>query len=32
MSDVVTSTTLDSWDKDVMQSPNIVMVDFWAAW
>ncbi len=32
MSDGVISVTLDSWDKEVMQSPDIVMVDFWAAW
>ncbi len=32
MSEGVTSTTLDLWDKDVLQSPDLVMVDFWAAW
>jgi len=21
-----------SWDKEVLQSQNLVMVDFWAAW
>jgi thioredoxin 1 len=31
MSDVA-SVTLDSWDKEVLQSSNVVMVDFWAAW
>ena len=31
MSDVA-SVALDSWDKEVLQSPNLVMVDFWAAW
>jgi len=32
MSGGVTSVTLDSWDTEVLQSPNVVMVDFWAAW
>lgn len=32
MSDGVISITLDSWDKEVLQSPNLVMVDFWATW
>lgn len=32
MADDVTSITLDSWDKDVLQSPDLVMIDFWAAW
>jgi thioredoxin 1 len=32
MAEGVTSVTNDSWDKEVMQSPNVVMVDFWAAW
>ncbi|HDZ61807.1 MAG TPA: thioredoxin [Nitrospirae bacterium] len=32
MSNDVTSVSLDSWDKEVLQSPDLVMVDFWAAW
>lgn len=32
MSDAVTNIGPDSWDKDVLQSTEIVMVDFWAAW
>ncbi len=32
MSDAVTSVTLDTFDKVVIQSPNFVMVDFWATW
>jgi thioredoxin 1 len=32
MAEGVTSVTNDSWDKEVIQSPNLVMVDFWAAW
>jgi thioredoxin 1 len=32
MSEGVTSVTNDSWEKEVMQSQNVVMVDFWAAW
>ncbi|UCF86601.1 MAG: thioredoxin [Nitrospiraceae bacterium] len=32
MAEGVTSVTNDSWDKEVMQSQNVVMVDFWAAW
>ncbi len=32
MSDAVTNISADSWDKDVLQSPDLVMVDFWAAW
>jgi thioredoxin 1 len=31
MSDV-TSVSNDSWEKEVLQSPELVMVDFWAAW
>lgn len=32
MAEGVTSVTNDSWDKEVIQSQNLVMVDFWAAW
>ncbi len=32
MSDAVTSVTIDTFDKVVIQSPNFVMVDFWATW
>ncbi len=32
MSDGVPSVTHESWDKEVMQSTDLVMVDFWAAW
>ncbi len=32
MSDAVTNISADSWDKDVLQSPDLIMVDFWAAW
>lgn len=32
MSDGVGNVTTDSWDKEVLQSPELVMVDFWAAW
>lgn len=28
----VTSVTLDSWDKEVIQSSGVVMADFWATW
>ncbi len=32
MSDAIINITLDTWDKEVIQSPNPVMVDFWATW
>ena len=32
MSDNVPNLTPDSWDKDVLKSTDVVMVDFWAAW
>ena len=32
MSDAVTSVTNDTFDSVVMQSQNVVMVDFWATW
>jgi thioredoxin 1 len=28
---IITATTA-SWDKDVLQSDEVVMVDFWAVW
>jgi thioredoxin 1 len=28
---IITATTV-SWDKDVLQSEEVVMVDFWAVW
>lgn len=32
MSDTVTSVTVDTFDKVVLQAPILVMVDFWATW
>lgn len=32
MSDTVVNVTSDSFDKVVIQSPGLVMVDFWATW
>ena len=32
MSDAVKSVTLDSFDKEVIESPNLALVDFWATW
>jgi thioredoxin 1 len=32
MSNGVTSVNLESWDNEVIKSPNLVMVDFWASW
>lgn len=32
MSDAVISVSVDTFDKAVLQSPNLVMVDFWATW
>jgi thioredoxin 1 len=32
MSDAVTSVTVDTFEKVVIQSPNLIMVDFWATW
>lgn len=32
MSDLVISVTNDSFDQEVLKSPDLVMVDFWATW
>jgi thioredoxin 1 len=32
MSDAVKSVTADSFDKDVLESQNLALVDFWATW
>jgi thioredoxin 1 len=32
MSDAVNSVTVDTFDQEVIQSSNLVMVDFWATW
>ncbi|MEK7309071.1 MAG: thioredoxin [Nitrospirota bacterium] len=32
MSNGVISVNLESWDNEVIKSPNLVMVDFWASW
>ncbi|HDK82032.1 MAG TPA: thioredoxin [Nitrospirae bacterium] len=32
MSEGVTNVTQDSWDAEVLQSPDLILVDFWAAW
>lgn len=32
MSEAVTSVTVDTFEKVVIQSPNLIMVDFWATW
>ncbi|MCK5139905.1 MAG: thioredoxin [Thermodesulfovibrionia bacterium] len=32
MSDGVQSVNFDSWDKEVLKSQQLVMVDFWATW
>lgn len=32
MSVDVQSVNRDTWDKEVLKSPNVVMVDFWASW
>lgn len=32
MSENITNVNAESWDKEVVQTPGIVMVDFWATW
>lgn len=32
MSENVTNVSVDSWEKEVVQSSGVVMVDFWATW
>ncbi len=32
MSDAVANISKESWDKDVIQSQDVIMVDFWAVW
>lgn len=32
MSSGVQSVNLDTWDSEVLKSPQLVMVDFWATW
>jgi thioredoxin 1 len=32
MSENITNVTAESWDKEVVQTPGIVMVDFLATW
>lgn len=32
MAEGVIELTTDSWDKEVLQSSGLVMVDFWAVW
>lgn len=32
MSEAVTNVTVDTFEKVVIQSPDLVMVDFWATW
>ena len=32
MSEAVTSVTNDTFETVVIQSPNLIMVDFWATW
>lgn len=32
MSDLVVSVTNDTFDQEVIKTPGIVMVDFWATW
>ncbi len=32
MSDAVKNVTVDTFDQEVLQSSNLVMVDFWATW
>jgi thioredoxin 1 len=32
MAEGVLNVTTDSWEKEVLQSETLVMVDFWAVW
>ncbi len=32
MAEGIIEITTDSWDKEVLQSSGLVMVDFWAVW
>ncbi len=32
MAEGITDVTTSSWDKEVLQSDKLVMVDFWAVW
>ncbi|MBA4373510.1 MAG: thioredoxin [Thermodesulfovibrio sp.] len=32
MAEGVLNVTTATWDQEVLQSPNLVMVDFWAVW
>ena len=32
MSNLVAQADLTNWDAEVVQSPQLVMVDFWAVW
>ena len=32
MSEGITNVTTSSWEKEVLQAPGLIMVDFWAAW
>ena len=32
MAGTILDLTDDTWDKEVMSSPNAVLVDFWAEW
>ncbi len=32
MAEGIIELTTDSWDKEVLQSSGLVMVDFWAVW
>lgn len=32
MAEGIVELTVDNWDKEVLQTNSLVMVDFWAAW
>jgi thioredoxin 1 len=32
LSDTVRAVTADGFERDVLQAPGLVLVDFWAAW